>query len=76
MTEAQLLPLVAQFGMGALFFWMYWDERKRNEAKDDRRDQDIATLYRMWLNDMRGLAKLPTDLDGDYKMGPNSSVKA
>jgi len=72
----ELVNLMAQFGMGALFFWMYWDERKRNQAKDDRRDQDIATLYRMWLNDMRGLAKLPTDLDADYKLGPDSRVKA
>lgn len=72
----EMVNLIAQFGMGALFFYMFWDERKRNQAKDDRRDQDIATLYRMWLNDIRGIAQLPTDLEGDYKMGPDSRVKA
>lgn len=72
----EIVNLIAQFGMGGIFFWLYWDTRKRSMEQDDKHSRDVAALYGMWLNDIKYIAKLPTDLDGDYKMGPESRVKA
>lgn len=72
----EIVNLIAQFGMGGIFFWLYWDTRKRSMEQDDKHSRDVAQLYNMWLNDIKYIAKLPTDLDGDYKMGPESRVKA
>lgn len=72
----ELVNLIAQFGMGALFFYMFWDERKRNQDKDIRHDQDIDRLYTLRIKDLQYIAKLPTDLEGNYRMGPDSPVKA
>lgn len=72
----ELVNLIAQFGMGALFFYMFWDERKRTQIQDDKHDQQIAALYDMRINDLKWIAKVPTDIEGNYRMGPDSAVKA
>lgn len=72
----EVVNLVAQFGMGALFFYMFWDERKRTQQQDDKHDLQITALYNLRINDLKWIAKLPTDLEADYRAGPGSPVKA
>jgi hypothetical protein len=72
----ELVNLVAQLGLSALFFYMFWDERKRTQLQDDKHDLEIAALYNLRINDLKWIAKLPTDLEGNYRMGPDSTVKA
>jgi hypothetical protein len=72
----EIVNLIAQCGFGAIFFWLFWEQRKRSQEQDDKYEKRIAGLYTLWLNDIKYIAKLPTDLDGDYKLGPDSPVKA
>ena len=72
----EVLNLIAQLGFGGLFFWLFLEQRKRSMEQDDKYEKRIAGLYTLWLNDIKYIAKLPTDLEGDYKLGPDSAVKA
>lgn len=72
----EIVNLIAQFGMGALFFYMFWDERKRTQTQDDKHDREIAALYNLRINDLKWIAKVPTDLEANYRVGPDSTVKA
>jgi hypothetical protein len=74
--ETELFKLTVQMGMGGIFFYLYWVTNKRMQDQDAKHDADIARLYGQRINDLKFLAKLPTDLEGDYKMGPDSRVKA
>lgn len=70
------LPLIAQLGIGAIFFGLYWFTNKRLQEQQDKHDRDIDRLYNMRINDLKWIAKVPTDLEGNYRMGPDSTVKA
>lgn len=72
----EVVNLMAQLGFGGVFLWLFVDARKRAQERDDKYTRDIAALYNMWLNDIKYIAKLPTDLEGDYRAGPESRVKA
>lgn len=76
MSEAELAKFVVQMGMGGIFFALYWITNKRLQEQDDKHERDIDRLYNMRINDLKWIAKVPTDLEGIYKMGPDSSVKA
>lgn len=76
MPEAELIKWALQFGAGGLFFYLFWETRREMREMDARHEQDIKYLYGRWLNDIKFIAKLPTDLEGDYQLGPDSRVKA
>lgn len=76
MSEAEIVKFALQAGMGGVFFYLYWITNKRLQDQQDQHDRDIAALYGQRINDLKFIAKLPTDLEGDYKMGPDSRVKA
>lgn len=74
--EAELIKLGVQLGMGGIFFYLYWQTNKQLLIQNDKHERDIDRLYSLRVRDLQFIAKLPTDLDGDYKMGPESRVKA
>ena len=65
-----------QLGMGGIFFYLFWRADQRLQEQGDKHDREIAALYNLRIRDLQFIAKLPTDLEGDYKMGPDSRVKA
>jgi hypothetical protein len=87
MAELDILKLVVQFGEAGLFLWLFLrlDERlvKLNERHDtemremrQEHNREMQQSYNRWLDDIRNMARLPTDLEPQYKMGPDSRVKA
>ena len=76
MLETELFKIAIQLGQAAIFFWLYLETNKRLQHQQDKHDADIDRLYSLRIRDLQFIAKLPTDLEGDYKMGPDSRVKA
>lgn len=72
----EFLNLFTQGALAAIFAYLYWDERKQRQAAEARHEQDIDRLYSLRIRDLQFIAKLPTDLDGNYRLGPDSAVKA
>jgi hypothetical protein len=68
--ETELFKIVLQAGMGGIFFYLYWMTNKRLEAQHDKHDQDIAALYAQRINDLKIMAKIPTELDGSAPANP------
>lgn len=70
------IKMAVQLGQAGLFLWLFLRVDARAQAQAEKHDLDIARLYNLRIQDLKWLAKLPTDLDGDYRLGPESSVKA
>lgn len=70
------IKMAMQLGQAGLFLWLFLRVDARAQAQAVKHDLDIARLYNLRINDLKWLAKLPTDLDGDYRLGPDSTVKA
>lgn len=76
MLPTELISLIGQGALSAVFGWLYLDLKKRNQEEQDKHKLEIARLYDLRILEIKMLGNLPTDLDGDYKMGPESRVKA
>jgi len=74
--ELELIKNLAQGAFGLAMWFLYRELRKDMAAMMQRYELDRERSYNRWLNDIRYMAKLPTDLEGDYKLGPESTVKA
>jgi len=72
----ELLGLIGNGAISGVFAYLYWDLKKRYEALLTQRDRELARLYDLRIFEIKTLAKLPTDLEGGYRMGPDSTVKA
>lgn len=51
-------------GQAGLFLWLYLRVDDRLEKQNAKHDLDIATLYGQRVNDLKLIARLPTDLEG------------
>lgn len=76
MLPPEILSLIGQGAIAAIFAWLYIDLKKRNQEDTDKHRLEIARLYDLRILEIKMLGNLPTDLEGDYKMGPESRVKA
>lgn len=76
MIPPEILSLVGQGAIAGIFAWLYIDLKKRNQEQDDKHKLEIARLYDLRILEIKMLGNLPTDLEGDYKMGPDSRIKA
>lgn len=74
--ELELIKNLAQGAFGLAMWYLYRELRKEMVTMALRYEADRKQSYNRWLNDIRYMAKLPTDLEGDYKLGPDSPVKA
>lgn len=72
----ELINLMTQGALAAIFAYLYWDTKKRAQEQDDKHERDIDRLYSLRIKDLQYIAKLPTDLEGNYRVGPDSTVKA
>jgi len=68
MQETEIVKFVLQMGMGGVFFWLYWTTNQELKKQSEKHDQDIARLYDMRIQELKQMARLPTDLTGDYSM--------
>lgn len=64
----ELLSLVGNGAISGIFAYLYWDLKKRYEELLASRDREIARLYDLRIFEIKTLANLPTDLEGDYTM--------
>lgn len=74
--EMELIKNLAQGAFGLAMFYLYRELRKEMQDMSARHDREAQQNFNRWLNDIRYMAKLPTDLEGDYKLGPDSPIKA
>lgn len=68
MPETEIIKLAVQFGLGGIFFYLYWDTRAELRKQNDKHDQDIARLYDQRVQELKQIARLPTDLEANYTM--------
>lgn len=68
MPETELIKLAVQLGMGGIFFYLYWITREDLKKQNERHDQDIQRLYEMRVQELKLMARLPTDLEANYTM--------
>lgn len=64
MPELEMLKFALQFGMGGVFFWLWWQDHQELKASNARHDAEIERLWTQRVNELKLMAKLPTDLDG------------
>jgi hypothetical protein len=64
----EIVNLIGQMGMAGIFFYLYWRADQRLQEQGAKHDQDIARLYDMRIQELKQMARLPTDLTGDYTM--------
>lgn len=68
MPETEIIKFVVQAGLGGIFFYLYWDTRAELRKQNEKHDQDIARLYDQRVQELKQIARLPTDLTGEYSM--------
>lgn len=73
MPETEIIKFVVQMGMGGVFFWLYWDTKKQLWEQDAKHDADIKQLYEMRVQELKLIARLPTDLEANYTMPAKSA---
>ena len=68
MLPPEMLSLIGQGAIAAIFAWLYIDLKKRNQEQEDKHKSEIARLYDLRILEIKMLGNLPTDLEGDYKL--------
>jgi hypothetical protein len=68
MLPPELLTLIGNGAIAGIFAWLYVDLKKRYEELLSQRDKEIARLYDLRIFEIKTLANLPTDIEGDYKL--------
>ena len=68
MGPNEIVNLVAQLGMGGIFFYLFWVTRDELKKQNERHDADIKALYEMRIQELKLLAGAKTDLEGNYTM--------
>lgn len=74
MPETEMIKWVLQMGMGGIFFWLFWTTNQRLQDQDEKHDQNIRALYEMRIQELKLLARLPTDLDGSIPARPQKTI--
>lgn len=64
MPETEMVKFAVQLGMGSIFFYLYWRTDQRLQEQDKKHEADIARLYDMRIQELKLMARLPTDLEG------------
>lgn len=60
----EFINLITQGAMAAVFAYLFWEERKERQKMQIQHDQDINRLYNMRINDLKEMARIPTNLEG------------
>lgn len=68
MGPNEIVNLAAQLGLGGIFFYLFWVTRDELKKQNERHDQDIQRLYEMRVQELKLMARLPTDLEANYTM--------
>ena len=71
--ELENIKTVLQLGQAAIFLWLFLRLDERLERRDARHDQDIQRLYDQRVQELRLIARLPTDLEANYTMPPKTA---
>lgn len=72
----ELLSLIGNGAISGIFAYLYWDLKKRYEELLAQRDREMARLYDLRIFELKTMANLPTDIEGDYSLPPKTPVKA
>jgi hypothetical protein len=74
--EIEAVKTVLQLGQAGIFLWLFLRLDDRLEKRDAKYDAEIQRIQGQRINDLKWLSKIPTDLDANYRLGPDSTVKA
>lgn len=72
----ELLSLIGNGAISGIFAYLYWDLKKRYEELLAQRDREIARLYDLRIFEIKTMANLPTDIEGDYTLPSRTTAKA
>ena len=64
LPEIEVIKGLLQIGQAGLFLWLFLRSEARREEQDRRHDADIQRLYEMRVNELRLIARIPTNLEG------------
>lgn len=62
--DVNMIQGLLNVGQAGLFLWLYLRVDERLEKQNAKHDADIANLYGQRVNDLKLIARLPTDLEG------------
>lgn len=68
MNEFEAVKTLIQVGQGAIFLWLFLRLDARLEKRDEQHDRDIQRVYDQRVQELRLIARIPTDLTGEYSM--------
>lgn len=72
----ELLSLIGNGAISGIFAYLYWDLKKRYEELLTSREREIARLYDLRIFEIKTLANLPTDIEGEYSLPSRAPAKA
>ena len=64
MPELELLKFAMQIGYGGIFFYLYWVTNDRLQKQADKHDADIARIQEQRIQELKLMARVPTNLEG------------
>lgn len=68
MNEFEAIKGLFQVGQGLVFLWLFLRLDARLEKRDEQHDHDIQRIYDQRVQELRLIARLPTDLEANYTM--------
>lgn len=74
--ELEVVKTALQLGQAGIFLWLFLRLDDRLEKRDAKHDAEIQRIQGQRINDLKWIAKVPTDLEANYRIGPDSTVKA
>ena len=60
----ELVSIVTQGAWGMVFFWLYWRTNEELLKQAQRHDQEMARLWELRIQELRLMARIPTNLEG------------
>jgi hypothetical protein len=60
----ELINFATQGAWGLVFFWLYWRTNEELQKQAQRHDQEMARLWELRIQELRLMARIPTNLEG------------
>lgn len=60
----EVINFATQGAWGLVFFYLYWTTNQELRRQADKHDQEIARLFELRIQELRLMARIPTNLEG------------
>lgn len=71
--ELEAVKTALQLGQAGIFLWLFLRLDDRLEKRDAKHDADIQRLQEQRVTELKLIARLPTDVEGNYSIVPKTA---